>query len=475
MSRPNTAPARTPAPARRGEQVFCALLVVAVLPYGAIDLPVRSLLVLLFSGFLGWAALTLRPEGARRPVVDMALFIAAALCLWSLLQAVSLPQGWLRHESWRAYETALEAVRGAISVDPDSTLRAIPALALPFMAFIGVLLVFRDGAAALRLVRFVSYMGAAIALFSIGEQSLGYGTLLLGEKQFYLDSLTGTFINRNTAASYFGLVAILLAALCLLELKSTTLPEIWRIVFNPWAPKRGPARSFVVHAALLGLLLVALALTRSRAGLASALAGLLMFWSLALPHRFAWLLAGSRGLRAVKIAFSLGVLGLLLYGIAGQTLFRASVEGISDPARTCIYRATWSMIQDHWITGSGLGTFDQLYPAYRRPECANIWYVVNRAHNVYLEGIQSLGLIFPLALAMGAARVGRVLWRGTTAQAPLRLMPMAGCAILLQTALHSAVDFAVQIPGFSVIFAVALAATLVFALLPPVEPTAPGG
>jgi len=63
---------------------------------------------------------------------------------------------------------------------------------------------------------------------------------------------------------------------------------------------------------------------------------------------------------------------------------RIDLEGVVDRGRSAAYRSTLTMIRDQPWFGTGLGTFEMAFPAYRSGEISmsGTW---NRAHNTLLS------------------------------------------------------------------------------------------
>ncbi|TCR65048.1 hypothetical protein [Rhizobium sp. BK376] len=59
--------------------------------------------------------------------------------------------------------------------------------------------------------------------------------------------------------------------------------------------------------------------------------------------------------------------------LGGQVLLRAQVRG-SDDGRFCILPGIFRALSDHYLVGTGFGTFQWIFPAYRDPGCG-IWGV----------------------------------------------------------------------------------------------------
>lgn len=90
------------------------------------------------------------------------------------------------------------------------------------------------------------------------------------------------------------------------------------------------------------------------------------------------------------------VLSLLLLVIAGIFVSYFSIKRMQSVSfRLSTWRATWDMVQASPLTGTGIGSFEVIYPAYKRPE---IFYMENihnietqHAENYYLENCAVLG------------------------------------------------------------------------------------
>ena len=86
-----------------------------------------------------------------------------------------------------------------------------------------------------RIYRWVAIAGLLYAAFSIFSEITNPTMLLWREKIAYVDAITGTFVNHNTAAVFFGAVAIIWYLLALRELRRTVDLSRWReptYIFN---------------------------------------------------------------------------------------------------------------------------------------------------------------------------------------------------------------------------------------------------
>lgn len=123
----------------------------------------------------------------------------------------------------------------------------------------------------------------------------------------------------------------------------------------------------------------------------------------------------------------------------------------------CAYRATIAAIRDTGWLGSGFGTFQDVFPAYRTADCG-LYGHWDMAHNVFLEGWLVAGLAFPICAGLAYYELVRAFGTGIRRRRRYRFAAMSGLGILVLLTLHSLVDFSLQVPGFSLLAAAALGA-----------------
>jgi O-antigen ligase len=199
-------------------------------------------------------------------------------------------------------------------------------------------------------------------------------------------------------------------------------------------------------------ILLGLFLTRSRAGIALSVAALLI----GLLATIATLPTPAATPRRKAAGMALAI-GFALPGIAvlGQrTILRAELAG-PESIRDCLYRDVLAAIGDSPPLGTGLGTFERIYPMVRSTACG-LYGNPERAHNSYLEGYLGLGLPF---VALLLACLACLLWiyaTGLRERRRLRFVPILALAALGLLLAHSAVDFPIQIHGIAIYFAALL-------------------
>jgi O-antigen ligase len=124
---------------------------------------------------------------------------------------------------------------------------------------------------------------------------------------------------------------------------------------------------------------------------------------------------------------------------------------VKEAKRASMRYGTWHIFLDHPILGTGLGTFQMVYPPY---ETLYDGKIVNHAHNDYLEALAETGVLggfccawFLLILFQAALRSLQET-RIPFADA-LRLTGLGGCCGIL---VHSLVDFNLHIPANAFLF-----------------------
>ncbi len=195
---------------------------------------------------------------------------------------------------------------------------------------------------------------------------------------------------------------------------------------------------------MLLVCVTAMLMAGSRAGVVFSLVGLAVAY-LAF-YRRRW-----RDRRKLVLAvLTVAVAGaVLLQVFGGEVGNRFNEYGVSDPARSATYKSTLKMISDHPWFGTGLGSYEWSFPAYRSDD-ASIWGVWNRAHDTLLEIAAELGV--PLALLVAALWCLALwrLWRGIGLRKRDIAIPTAAFAVAVIGLLHSLIDFSLQIPGFAI-------------------------
>lgn len=237
----------------------------------------------------------------------------------------------------------------------------------------------------------------------------------------------GPFVNRNHFAGFIELVLPLGLALLLFHgEKPSRRPLLWTLVVFP-----------------LGALL----LSASRGGIVSllfeiVLLGLAVGWFGGWPARRTLLGLAVAG---VAVGTWLGV------GSALRRFQQISHNQVTQNLRFQLVRETGRIFLAHRWTGTGLGTFITVYPAYAQQD---IGLVVNHAHNDYMELLAEGGLVagglavwfWWMVLRRGIRNLRRAVHATNRS---LYVGAATGCAGLM---LHELVDFNLHIPSNALLF-----------------------
>lgn len=289
-------------------------------------------------------------------------------------------------------------------------------------------------------VWFVMVLGFAVSVFGILQHLTFNGKLYWFREMRYGGIPFGPYVNRNHFAGFAEL--IIPAGLVPLVLGKVRRDR-WMLV------------------GLFCLLPVgALFLSASRGGIVSFLVELALLG----------ILAGAR--RREKTPLLAGATVLLLAGVlvawlgVGQALQRFSslqTLEVTHNKRVSMARDAWNIFLDRPFLGSGLGTFQTVYPRY---ETLYDGKVVNHAHNDYLEALAETGIAGGLCcawflIALIACGLQNIRRPDNSLAAVLHTVGLVSCGGILA---HSVVDFNLHIPSNALLFF--LMASLATASLP---------
>jgi O-antigen ligase len=444
--------------------LFLVALALTVIAYGSVEVVPLNLAVLVFALLAGISALD--PVGTAVGRLQ-ALTVVTLACLLIFCAIQILPVGGdLANRAWKPINDLVNPVQGTISVAPEMTIDALPSLALPFLVFVAALAFFRGDEGGMRLWRALAYFGTGCAAFGIVQELLLPEQLLFVQKRFYVGSLTATFVNRNSAGTFFGIALLLNLGLLFFHLRKVNTTSFVKRLLSLDLSWRDKYSLLLFHVLSFLIVSVALFLTQSRGAVgATFVAAVVAVTIMSLRQLTAAEPAYQRkGLRryAALIGSILVIVGLFAL-FAGRSVYRMEAQGTGDPRR-CIFAATVEAIEDHPLLGTGFGTFQEVFPAYRDPECAGIFGVWDRAHNFFLEGYLGLGVPFAIAAAMGYIILLSVFFIGMRNRRKYRFVPVMGFSVLILVSLHSIVDFSLQIPGVGVYFAAAIASAATISL-----------
>ena len=350
------------------------------------------------------------------------------------------------HPLWGEAASTLDMpIEPSVSISRNQPFFALGAPLANMLAIICSFIVCIDRDRARQLFLVIAWSGAVYAAYGIVTYFIDPTHLLWREKIAYREVLTSTFINRNTAAAYFGSCAILWLLLLSQQLRRRFAPGCihWRSLARQLLSEM--PRHILLPFIMLLLCLVAMLMTNSRAGIVLSLVALVI----AFATYFHYDLPQRGGLVATLCVGGL-VAVLLLQVLGGNVVGRFDLQGLSDEGRLETYHSTLRMIVDNPWLGSGLGTFASNFPAYRSPSIS-MWGVWDRAHSTPLELASDLGLPLAGLVVVAWLIVLAVLIRGLRTRRRDLVLPLGGLAVAILGLAHSSIDFPLQIPGYSIV------------------------
>ncbi|WP_165225679.1 O-antigen ligase family protein [Affinirhizobium pseudoryzae] len=438
---------------------FILAMTVSLLSHGAVY-PAASavaLLLLLLATLL--AGVVEGIQKSNRRSVYWLLGLWWAIVLYSLVLAAPLPAFISGHPAWSALrDVGIEATKH-FSPAPANVIEALVPIGIPFATALSALLLFKTDRDIDKTLQVFAFTGALFATVAIIQFSFFPKVLMFAEKRFYIGSLTAPFVNRNTAATFYGLT--LVAQLCQFRIKA--LADMLR--------SGGPAKRSIPIANLLMIsaaivTFIALLLTNSRAGIFSTAVGVAIYVAgniiVPAPAKpgmgFARSTTRTRGRQIIYALGGLVLVLMLFWLYGGRAALRAEIQGLDD-GRFCILPGVWRAIGDNLWTGIGPGVFGVYFPAYRDPACGlgGFWEL---AHNFYLDGFLAFGLVFWIFIGAGIGILVVSCAEGLRNRRSRRPIVWAGIASSFIVAVHATLDFSIQIPGFSSWWALLIALVL---------------
>lgn len=425
--------------------VAIAVVVLAALPFGSVDISWVALWCVLMALSLVTANLNgLSPPCTRDILIVSCVLICILIVVYIQISAHSLSE--FQHPSWQQAEGALkQPLKAYVAADLGSAIAEIGSLLLAFMTFLRFRILSVRRSHAQQIIKWLAYISVFYALISGIILIIDPNMLLWRDKTAYIGSFTGTFINRNTAATYFGSASLLWLALILPEMKRHFVADA-PFKDTLWLFTRSMNRKVIIQFAGLMICLAAVGATGSRAGLLLTLMCIVFASVIYLNPLF---MTKRRSVIVVIIgaAFMLGLAYVFFGGSAGS---RFASRDLSADDRFEVYGAAIAMIKDRFLLGQGLGSFEAVFPAYR-PETLSQFGIWDRAHSTPLEFAVTMGVPLFVLVACLWLWFGVRLLRASLSKEHSSVVVCALFIGVLGT-LHSCVDFSLQIPGYSVVF-----------------------
>lgn len=440
--------------AQAARVLLYALLVWAPLPLGS-NRPVFWVV----NGIAATAVLALFVAGEAtqsyktrfdwRPAA-LVLLTLAVWAVWIVIQALPGTPQSLQHPLWTELAGSLSGSSGAISINPGSTwTTAAQVIPIAFLAIVAMRLA-HDQRRTEFLLQLIVGVTVGVATYGLVARAIGFTQIFFITDPPDAAYLTGTFVARNAAATYFviglGTAAALLLTAIERRLKSAGDRKL-RFIDVIDAVRHGG-----VYLAACLILATALLNTGSRGGVISGAIALLcatLFWALGAP-------ISRRALGSVLAVVTLAVVTVAF--ASSDTLVQRLESGVDTQGRLLAYQDTIQMIMARPLLGHGAGTFIDAFPLYHdQAPSIGVW---NAAHNSYLQLAADLGIpVAGLILACGALVLAYMILR-LHRRTDLAPATIAAVTVAFAVGFHASVDFSVQFQAVGLTLVVLLGAGL---------------
>ncbi|MGV7217067.1 O-antigen ligase family protein [Bradyrhizobium sp. UFLA05-112] len=396
-------------------------------------------------------ALSVAPtRDLRRPHLWMIAGIAVVIAAYAFVLHEQLSDHpWIApfHPIWKQASDLLgQEIAPSVSIVKNEAFFALGAPLANILAILLGITVGADRERARRMLWVIAISGGVYALYGVASFLIEPTMILWRDKTAYLGSVTGTFINRNTAAAYFGSAAVVWMLLILEDVRRR-VPERrldWKRLSRDLAEI--PPREILPQLLALLVCLMAMFMTGSRAGVGLSLLAMIVSFTIFLrrdlpPRTGIWISLGS------GVVVALGLMQLL----GGRVSSRFDSQGLVDEGRVEAWKSTLRIIADNPWFGTGMGTFQWAFPPYRSPNISirGIW---DAAHSTPLELASEVGIPMALLVATAWIIMSVILAKGVFGRRRDVIIPLAAAATATLSLLHSCLDFTLQVPGYSIPF-----------------------
>ena len=375
--------------------------------------------------------------------------------IWSLLLCTTVPQSLVSLLSPTRFEIHSESQALIGNYATWETISYLSKNALSWWVFLLSLMLFyivlqnlcKDRRMLKRIVFVMIGIGVLEAIYGLIQALVpSMGVLWVDYVHDYMGNARGTFINRNHFAGFVEMVWPLILAYAI------------SITYRGRSFKKALAYDFLNRQALMALgivvLILALLLSRSRAGFVGCFIGFVTFWFMARPT-----------MRQITLPTRILLFGIIVIlsvyclTIGVEPLFERFLSIDDSNSRIEIWLDSLFIIKDHPF-GVGLRNYENVFKVYNQSFAPN--KDVLYAHNDYLQLLVETGWIgffsiisgFVLFLLRSVRRIKRLDFRSD----PLRFYLAVGAfSGIVSLAFHSFFDFNLQIPANCLYFVTLMA------------------
>lgn len=366
----------------------------------------------------------------------LALSIAALVAVLPLVQLIPLPPAiWtsLPGRDQPALALELAGIRPGwqpLSLTPDRTWQSFLALLPPIAIFLAALTCGRE--VRLRLVQL--FLAASVLAVLLGVAQFAVGERLYLWPTTSAGTVVGFFANRNH-----------MATLCLVALPFAVALGARALRHS----NQNGRRTLWLSVLFIGLIVLALGIIRSRAGI------ILLVPTIAASMAAAWVSTGrGRPTLALLSLLGGGALAAMLLALfaAGPILERFGTGGPPE-GRFENWPTVAEAANIYLPVGSGIGSFDAVYRSVEPLERLDTTFF-NQAHNEYLESWLEAGWLGASLLVLFLIWYCRRTWLAWSGSSGTdRDLQRAASISLGVILLHSAADYPLRTLTISTLFA----------------------
>lgn len=382
------------------------------------------------------------------------------LLFLSIFQILPLPLNIIKvlsPQAYKIYTASTDNVYHTLSLHPHSTILEIIRLFTCIIAFFLTIQLFSRERELIRLVKAMMIIGTFLALIGIFQMIFWNGKLLWIRELRHGGTPFGPYVNRNHFAGLMEMLIPLSTGMLIMFSPPLFLKNGLRHGISEFM-RHERANVFILSLASVVIMITALFLSLSRGGIIGLSLSMVLFGILLILRKS----TKRKGILIVLIS----AITFLTVGWFGWDRIIDRFEslkdtGVSSEMRFHNWQDSLKVIKDFPFTGTGLGTYEHVYPGYKTIRSQERW---EHAHNDYVEGIIEMGII-GLAIAMYTVfRFYRLMLSGLMKRRLLeaRLLSLGALAGITGILVHSITDFNLHIGAnglyFSVLFGIALSA-----------------
>ena len=346
----------------------------------------------------------------------------------------------------------------SISIIPAHTLRT----GLEILSYVLVgFLIIKTVTTRRQIMRFFGVlvaMGVFEAFYGLFEFANKSPRILFYRKMYDLESVSGTFVNRNHFSGYLEMIVPLAIGLFIARVDLFSLSGLkWKQKIARFSEKNLSINVLIFLAIIL--MSLAIVFSRSRSGVSILVLAFLIFFELTVLY----FRAGRRQKNWIKMFLGVSFLLITIFSLyvgINATIQRFSLDRILQEERPVFWAQTVRIFSRFPLFGSGLGTVTSLLPDFEKE---GLLVRAFHSHNDYLEYLAELGIV-GLALLLGGilllAIPSFLVWKERR-HPEVKGLALGGIVSILCILIHSLTDFNLHIPANMLLFSVVVSLTAV--------------